>query len=155
MILLPQKPLPALKSIFLLKKSIRIVKNDSPFENQNDQTSSCGSSSLNWYIYVCVCLFQHCPTKAEARRSAAKIALMNSVFNEHPSRKITDDFIDKAVNDAQGSFKVIQECSAKLKEDGHSECNNVKKSHLYHMLVAKSDHWPSTSNFMHSFALFS
>ena len=50
--------------------------------------------------------FQHCPTKAEARRSAAKIALMNSVFNEHPSRKITDEFIDKAVNDAQGSFKV-------------------------------------------------
>lgn len=53
----------------------------------------------------CFGSFQHCPTKAEARRSAAKIALMNSVFNEHPSRKITDDFIDKAVNDAQGSFK--------------------------------------------------
>ena len=32
---------------------------------------------------------------------------MNSVFNEHPSRKITDEFIDKAVNDAQGSFKVV------------------------------------------------
>merc|ERR1719432_26298 len=30
-----------------------------------------------------------CPTKAEARRSAARIALMNSVFNEQPSRKIT------------------------------------------------------------------
>lgn len=53
----------------------------------------------------CFGSFQHCPTKAEARRSAAKIALMNSVFNEHPSRKITDDFIDRAVNDAQGSFK--------------------------------------------------
>ena len=32
---------------------------------------------------------QTCPTKAEARRSAARIALMNSVFNEQPSRKIT------------------------------------------------------------------
>lgn len=53
----------------------------------------------------CFGSFQHCPTKAEARRSAAKIALMNSVFNEHPSRKITDEFIDKALNDAQGSFK--------------------------------------------------
>lgn len=53
----------------------------------------------------CFGSFQQCPTKAEARRSAAKIALMNSVFNEHPSRKITDDFIDRAVNDAQGSFK--------------------------------------------------
>lgn len=50
--------------------------------------------------------FQHCPTKAEARRSAAKIALMNSVFNEHPSRKISDDFIEKAVAEARASFKV-------------------------------------------------
>jgi len=43
---------------------------------------------------------QKCPTKAEARRSAAKIALMNSLFNEHPSRKITDEFIGQAVGDA-------------------------------------------------------
>uniref|UniRef100_I3J3I0 Limb and CNS expressed 1 like n=2 Tax=Oreochromis TaxID=8139 RepID=I3J3I0_ORENI len=49
-----------------------------------------------------VCYF--CPTKAEARRSAAKIALMNSVFNEHPSRRITDDFIEKSVNEALASF---------------------------------------------------
>ena len=34
----------------------------------------------------CFGSFQPCPTKAEARRSTAKIALMNSVFNEHPSR---------------------------------------------------------------------
>ncbi|KAK3583287.1 hypothetical protein CHS0354_011177 [Potamilus streckersoni] len=53
----------------------------------------------------CFGSFQHCPTKAEARRSAAKIALMNSVFNEHPSRKISDEFIAKAVSDAQASFK--------------------------------------------------
>ena len=49
---------------------------------------------------------QNCPTKAEARRSAAKIALMNSVFNEHPSRRISDEFIEKAVNEARASFKV-------------------------------------------------
>ena len=48
-------------------------------------------------------IFQNCPTKAEARRSAAKIALMNSVFNEHPSRKITKEFIDRAVNEAKQS----------------------------------------------------
>jgi LIX1-like protein len=48
---------------------------------------------------------QNCPTKAEARRSSAKIALMNSVFNEHPSRRISDDFIEKAVNEARASFK--------------------------------------------------
>lgn len=51
-------------------------------------------------------LSQFCPTKAEARRSAAKIALMNSVFNEHPSRRITDEFIEKSVCEALASFNV-------------------------------------------------
>ncbi|EHB06692.1 LIX1-like protein [Heterocephalus glaber] len=56
------------------------------------------SSSPPYVCYVtlpggsCFGSFQFCPTKAEARRSAAKIALMNSVFNEHPSRRITDEF---------------------------------------------------------------
>ncbi|KOX74294.1 LIX1-like protein [Melipona quadrifasciata] len=56
--------------------------------------------------YVCYVTLPalNCPTKAEARRSAAKIALMNSVFNEHPARKITDDFIEKAVAEARASF---------------------------------------------------
>ncbi|XP_005095681.1 protein limb expression 1 homolog [Aplysia californica] len=53
----------------------------------------------------CFGSFQICSTKAEARRSAAKIALMNSVFNEHPSRKITDEFMEKAVADAVSSFQ--------------------------------------------------
>lgn len=50
-------------------------------------------------------MIQNCPTKAEARRSSAKIALMNSVFNEHPSRRISDEFIAKAVQEARASFK--------------------------------------------------
>ncbi|CAG5115435.1 unnamed protein product [Candidula unifasciata] len=53
----------------------------------------------------CFGSFQVVNTKAEARRSAAKIALMNSVFNEHPSRKITDEFIEKAILDALNSFQ--------------------------------------------------
>ncbi|XP_066158612.1 protein limb expression 1 homolog [Euwallacea fornicatus] len=53
----------------------------------------------------CFGCFQNCPTKAEARRSAAKIALMNSVFNEHPSRRISDEFIEKAVTEARSNFK--------------------------------------------------
>nr|DBA13895.1 TPA: hypothetical protein GDO54_004921 [Pyxicephalus adspersus] len=48
-----------------------------------------------------------CPTKAEARRSAAKIALMNSVFNEHPSRRITDEFIEKSVCEALATFNEL------------------------------------------------
>lgn len=59
---------------------------------------------------------QFCPTKAEARRSAAKIALMNSVFNEHPSRRITDDFIEKSVCEALASFNVsVIECVFQIK----------------------------------------
>ncbi|KAM7054302.1 LIX1-like protein isoform 2-T2 [Molossus nigricans] len=55
----------------------------------------------------CFGSFQFCPTKAEARRSAAKIALMNSVFNEHPSRRITDEFIEKSVSEALASFNEL------------------------------------------------
>ncbi|XP_039438579.1 protein limb expression 1 homolog isoform X1 [Culex pipiens pallens] len=72
---------------------------------------SIPSTSQPYVCYVtlpggsCFGSFQNCPTKAEARRSSAKIALMNSVFNEHPSRRISDDFIEKAVLEARASFK--------------------------------------------------
>ncbi|XP_073465388.1 LIX1-like protein [Aquarana catesbeiana] len=68
------------------------------------------SNSPPYICYVtlpggsCFGSFQFCPTKAEARRSAAKIALMNSVFNEHPSRRITDEFIEKSVCEALATF---------------------------------------------------
>ncbi|KAM4690746.1 LIX1-like protein [Rhinophrynus dorsalis] len=68
------------------------------------------STSPPYVCYVtlpggsCFGSFQFCPTKAEARRSAAKIALMNSVFNEHPSRRITDEFIEKSVSEALATF---------------------------------------------------
>nr|XP_054757573.1 protein limb expression 1 homolog [Lytechinus pictus] len=72
---------------------------------------SVPSSSAPYVCFVtlpggsCFASFQDCPTKAEARRSAAKIVLMNSVFNEHPTRKITDKFIQQAVADAKKSFE--------------------------------------------------
>lgn len=72
---------------------------------------SVPSNSQPYVCYVtlpggsCFGSFQNCPTKAEARRSAAKIALMNSVFNEHPSRRISEEFIEKAVTEAQNNFK--------------------------------------------------
>lgn len=64
------------------------------------------SCTFLFELTVSVILPQVVNTKAEARRSAAKIALMNSVFNEHPSRKITDEFIEKAILDALSSFQV-------------------------------------------------
>ena len=53
--------------------------------------------------------FQNCPTKAEARRSAARIALMNSIFNEQPTRKITQEFIHKAVQEANSDYGVTNQ----------------------------------------------
>ena len=53
--------------------------------------------------------FQSCPTKAEARRSAARIALMNSIFNEQPTRKITQDFIENAIHNACSAYGVCPE----------------------------------------------
>ena len=53
-------------------------------------------------------MLQNCPTKAEARRSAARIALMNSIFNEQPNRKITPEFIQKAVQEANSDYGVRQ-----------------------------------------------
>lgn len=82
---------------------------------QSVQVSSTPSVSLPLFLRSLGCthtfifslyVAQFCPTKAEARRSAAKIALMNSVFNEHPSRRITDEFIEKSVSEALASFNV-------------------------------------------------
>lgn len=55
----------------------------------------------------CFATFENCNTKADARRSAAKIGLMNSIFNEHPSRKITPEVISKLVSEAKDSIKVL------------------------------------------------
>lgn len=71
---------------------------------------SVPSSSPPYICYVtlpggsCFASYGTCPTKAEARRSAARIALMNSIFNEQPSRKITADFVEKAVGDASTAY---------------------------------------------------
>ncbi len=49
----------------------------------------------------CFATFQNSITKLEARRSAALISLMNSVFNEHPLRRISEEFIKKSIESAQ------------------------------------------------------
>lgn len=76
-------------------------------KKKNNPTASAGGSRGGFNtVFLSLSLPQFCPTKAEARRSAAKIALMNSVFNEHPSRRITDEFIEKSVSEALASFNV-------------------------------------------------
>ncbi|KAG8598301.1 hypothetical protein GDO81_002555 [Engystomops pustulosus] len=47
--------------------------------------------------------FQCCTSRAEARRDAAKVALINSLYNELPNRRITQEFIMKSVQEAVAS----------------------------------------------------
>ncbi|KAG9487982.1 hypothetical protein GDO78_007663 [Eleutherodactylus coqui] len=47
--------------------------------------------------------FQCCSSRAEARRDAAKVALINSLYNELPPRRITHGFIMKSVQEAVAS----------------------------------------------------
>ncbi|XP_051876195.1 protein limb expression 1 homolog [Pristis pectinata] len=51
----------------------------------------------------CFGSFQYCLTKADARRDAARVALVNSVFNEQPSRIITVEFIRNSMEEAVAS----------------------------------------------------
>ncbi|MCJ8746803.1 hypothetical protein PDJAM_G00145920 [Pangasius djambal] len=44
--------------------------------------------------------YKYCYTKAEARRDAARIALMNSTFNDLPCRRITPEFITRSIEEA-------------------------------------------------------
>lgn len=51
-------------------------------------------------------LLKYCLSRAEARRDAAKVALINSLFNELPSRRITKEFIMESVQEAVASTSV-------------------------------------------------
>ncbi|XP_027888622.1 protein limb expression 1-like [Xiphophorus couchianus] len=44
--------------------------------------------------------YKVCDTQAEARRDAARVALMNSLVNEFPCRRITAEFITHSLNQA-------------------------------------------------------
>lgn len=78
----------------------------------------------------CFGSFEYCRTKADAKCSAAKIALMNSVLNEHPSRKcITDDFIERAVNQAN---TIEQEFINKRQSDKE---HSSKVVHAYRFML--------------------
>ena len=78
----------------------------------------------------CFATMEYCSTKVEARRSAAKIGLMNSVspyqyfvlycvfciqvFDEHPSRQITPEVVHTLVREARQSIKVVTQYTCTL-----------------------------------------
>ncbi|KAM4745490.1 protein limb expression 1-like isoform 2-T2 [Anableps anableps] len=53
--------------------------------------------------------FKVCDTQAEARRDAARMALMNSLVNELPCRRITAEFITHSLNQAAAECAVPME----------------------------------------------
>jgi LIX1-like protein len=73
--------------------------------------------------YICFCTlpsgscfatFQNVTTKHEAKKSAALISLMNSFFNEHPLRRISDEFILKSIDEAQLDYPNLCNISLQL-----------------------------------------
>ena len=56
---------------------------------------------------ACFATFQNCTNKLEAKKHAALISLMNSVFNEHPLRRINEDFIAKSAENAQKDYVIF------------------------------------------------
>ncbi|XP_026994146.1 protein limb expression 1 homolog isoform X2 [Tachysurus fulvidraco] len=62
--------------------------------------------------------YKYCYTKAEARRDAARIALMNSTFNDLPCRRITPEFITRSIEEAvtttSGNMEDVSDPSTSL-----------------------------------------
>ncbi|PWA19597.1 hypothetical protein CCH79_00006950 [Gambusia affinis] len=58
--------------------------------------------------------YKVCDTQAEARRDAARVALMNSMVNELPCRRITAEFITHSLNQAatEGAVPVEDSCDS-------------------------------------------
>jgi LIX1-like protein len=86
----------------------KLAVNSSSRNLQDDNMISYASEPVNYPPHVCFvtlpggCSFgtlHQCTDRAEARRQAAHIALVNCIYNELPSRKITDKFIDDAVRE--------------------------------------------------------
>ncbi|XP_001512548.1 protein limb expression 1 homolog [Ornithorhynchus anatinus] len=92
--------------------------------------------------------FQCCLSRAEARRDAAKVALINSLFNELPSRRITKEFIVESVHEAvastSGSLKDADDPSTSIGAYHYMLESNMGKTMLEFqelMIVFQLLHW--------------
>ncbi|XP_053556449.1 protein limb expression 1 homolog [Bombina bombina] len=92
--------------------------------------------------------FQCCLSRAEARRDAAKVALINSLYNELPSRRITKDFIIKSVQEAvsstSGNFNDADDPSTSIGAYHYMLEANIGKTMLEFqelMIVFQLLHW--------------
>nr|XP_006130505.1 protein limb expression 1 homolog isoform X1 [Pelodiscus sinensis] len=92
--------------------------------------------------------FQCCLSRAEARRDAAKVALINSLFNELPCRKITKEFImesvQEAVSSTSGSLSDADDPSTSIGAYHYMLESNIGKTMLEFqelMIVFQLLHW--------------
>lgn len=92
--------------------------------------------------------FQSCLSRAEARRDAAKVALINSLFNELPCRRITKEFIIESVREAvsstSGNLKDADDPSTSIGAYHYMLESNIGKTMLEFqelMIVFQLLHW--------------
>ncbi|KAM8792802.1 protein limb expression 1 homolog [Eudromia elegans] len=92
--------------------------------------------------------FQNCLSRAEARRDAAKVALINSLFNELPCRRITKEFIMESVREAvsstSGNFKDADDPSTSIGAYHYMLESNIGKTMLEFqelMIIFQLLHW--------------
>ncbi|XP_015704986.1 protein limb expression 1 homolog isoform X1 [Coturnix japonica] len=92
--------------------------------------------------------FQSCLSRAEARRDAAKVALINSLFNELPCRRITKEFImesvQEAVSSTSGNLKDADDPSTSIGAYHYMLESNIGKTMLEFqelMIVFQLLHW--------------
>ncbi|KGL74079.1 Protein limb expression 1, partial [Tinamus guttatus] len=92
--------------------------------------------------------FQNCLSRAEARRDAAKVALINSLFNELPCRRITKDFIMESIREAvsstSGNFKDADDPSTSIGAYHYMLESNIGKTMLEFqelMIIFQLLHW--------------
>ncbi|RNA43793.1 LIX1 [Brachionus plicatilis] len=91
---------------------------------------------------ACFATFQNCLTKSDAKKSSALLALMNSMFNEHPLRKINHDFIKKSIENAQKDLPNACSLSLELYKSLLEMCLNKTLLEFKQMMtVFQLLHW--------------
>ncbi|XP_062456285.1 protein limb expression 1 homolog [Rhea pennata] len=92
--------------------------------------------------------FQSCLSRAEARRDAAKVALINSLFNELPCRRITKEFImesvQEAVSSTSGNLRDADDPSTSIGAYHYMLESNIGKTMLEFqelMIIFQLLHW--------------
>lgn len=82
--------------------------------------------------HCCSCVWelrpQVCESPAEARRDAARVALMNSLVNDLPCRRITPKFIEQSLEQAAKHSVVTQITRSNILGGGETVATGAQKN---------------------------